>query len=420
MVNATVPLMTRRDESAPPVGTLSAGIFVNSLGSGLYFPLSLVLLHRLSGLSFPTVGVLLTAAMTLSLVTMPALGGFIDRWGPRTAMLAALGAQAIGFVGYTLVHAAPLFAVMATLVAIGSQTVKAAQPVLVASLSQGPARVRLIALTRSLSNAALGLGGIALAFLPATPSRAWFVGAALVNATSFLVAGAIIGRLDNPVLAATSRRRVLNPHTWQHATFRRYVFANALSSFGYAALSNLIPLMAIVTLHLPAGIAGGLFTVNTVVTAAAGVPIISLLQRHEVSNRRSSVAGLIAMATGMGGFGLALTMPHGAALLTLLGAAMIVYSLGEAVHSPSSTTMALDVAPATERGQFQSVYQMSWGIGAAAAPALFTGLLAVGAGYAVALPVITSSLAALLLARPETEGRRIAGLNTPHPQPSSR
>ena len=53
----------RVDGSRRQVRLLSAGIVVNSLGNGLYLPLSLVLLHSLSGLSLSTIGALLTVAM---------------------------------------------------------------------------------------------------------------------------------------------------------------------------------------------------------------------------------------------------------------------------------------------------------------------------------------------------------------------
>ncbi|MCX6470290.1 MAG: MFS transporter [Corynebacteriales bacterium] len=389
--------MDSSSDNRRSVRLLTAGVAVNSLGSGLYFPLSLVLLHHLTGLGFTTVGIVLTVATGVALATMPIIGTMVDRRGARDILAAALLLQMVGFLVYTIVRDPVYFGLTAVLVAMGNQTAKTTQPVVIAGLATGRSRSKLLALMRSMSNAALGLGALVLTMVPADASDSWFVGIALVNAATFGIASLVILRLPHgepPVARATvAYGRVLRDRT-----FMRYTAANALSSLNYAALSNLLPLLVVVALHLSPQLSGALYAVNTAITATAGVPVVMALQRVGLSDRVSAVLGLAAMAIGMVGFGAA-SSTHGPTLVMAMIVAMVIYSLGEVAHSPTSTAMALDAAPEQERGQYQSAYQMSWNVGAMLAPAVFTALIALGPLGATVVPAAASVCAALLLCR---------------------
>lgn len=387
----------RSIRAARPGRILAAGVVVNSLGNGLYFPLALVLLDHLTDLGLRTVGAMLTVAACVGLATMPLTGMVIDRFGPRSVQIWALIAQAVGFIAYTVAEGPILFAVAAVAVALGNQTVKTTQPVLISALAHGTGRARLLALTRSLSNAALGLGALTLALVPAGAGYGWYLAIAIGNAASFVVAAGLVGLLPRPTKAPRAGVRIAYVRVVRDRLFMRFTAANALSSLNYAALSNLVPLVTVVAMGLSPRIAGILYTINTVVTAVAGVPIITWLQRHGLGNRPTAIGGLTAMAAGMAGLGLAALCPSHTTMIVIMVTSMIVYSFGETAHSPSSTALALDAAPDGQRGQYQSAYQMSWAAGTAAAPALFTALIAVGAVGAVAVPATASILAAALL-----------------------
>lgn len=404
-LDAVVALANRGGMTMPPgsrdVRLLATATFVNALGSGLYLPLSLILLGALSGLPLTTVGIVLTAAMACSLALMPLGGSLVDRFGARAVLIAAMAAQAAAFGGYPVVHGVIPFSLLALAAALGGQVVKAAQPVLVAVLAVGPHRARLLAMTRSLSNAGLGLGGLALACLPMGAGREWWVAASWANAMSFVATIGIYLRLPTTRRVGDAIRpvRILDRGVWRDERFRTYLLANTCSSFGYAALSNLVPLLAIVSLDLPPALAGGLFTLNTIVTAIAGVPAVRILQRRGIGDTVAAIGGATAMAAGLASFAVAAATPGMIWRSVVLVVGMAVYSLGECVHSPTSTALALEASPTAARGTYQGVYQMSWGVGAAAAPAVFTWLVHVGTLPAVAVPVLMSLACAVLLSR---------------------
>lgn len=59
------------------------GMFVDALGSGLYYPLTLLFLHRVTGLPMTVVGLGVTAAAAVGLAANPVAGVLIDRFDAR-------------------------------------------------------------------------------------------------------------------------------------------------------------------------------------------------------------------------------------------------------------------------------------------------------------------------------------------------
>jgi hypothetical protein len=62
-------------------------------------------------------------------------------------------------------------------------------------------------------------------------------------------------------------------------------------------------------------------------------------------------------------------------------AGMTVYTLGEIIIAPSSDSLAVDLAPPTALGRYQSTYQLTWSAASVAVPAAGALLLAAAATY---------------------------------------
>lgn len=67
-----------------------------------------------------------------------------------------------------------------------------------------------------------------------------------------------------------------------------------------------------------------------------------------------------------------------AVLAGALAATMVLYTVGELVHNPASSVLALSAASAGLRGHYLATYQLSWSLAAALAPSVFTALLDAG------------------------------------------
>jgi dipeptide/tripeptide permease len=154
--------------------------------------------------------------------------------------------------------------------------------------------------------------------------------------------------------------------------------ANFFNALSYAALSVLFPLF-VVGLGGPDALTGIAFAVNTVLCAAAGTYVGHLVRRSGARRTRAAALGSLLFAAGfLAQLAPAVARPGSTGVLAVaLVAGVVVYTVGELVHSPAADMLAVSAAPAAVRGRYMAVYQLSWSLAKALAPALFTTLLAV-------------------------------------------
>ncbi|MER7003240.1 MFS transporter [Dactylosporangium sp. NPDC000555] len=384
---------------------LVASTAVNAVGNGAYLPVALLLLAAVTGIDLITVGVVLTAGQLLALLVMPVSGVLVDRFGAARMQTVNHLLRCLGFVAYPLAHQPALFLVLATLVAIAERGSRVAGPALIAEVVDGADRDRYLALDRALSNAGLGFGGVLLAGLLAVNGDTAYALTSWLAAVAFGVAALLTARIRS---ARTGAGHPAGPsigfgQVLAHRGFRVLTAANALSAFGYAALSMLVPLYTVRALHLPAPLAGVLFTLNTIICATCGIPLMRWLRSRGLGSKRIARLGLALMSAGFVLMGSAVPLrAHTVAASAVLIIAMVIYSLGEVAHSPSSTSLALGVATERDRGRYLAVYQMSWAISAALAPALFSTLTNTQPLATLAGLVACNAVAFALLGRAES------------------
>lgn len=72
------------------------GMVVDATGAGMYLPLSLLYFHHVTGLPLTQVGTLMTAAAVIGLISNPAAGVLIDRFGARAVVTGGYLLRAAG------------------------------------------------------------------------------------------------------------------------------------------------------------------------------------------------------------------------------------------------------------------------------------------------------------------------------------
>lgn len=352
---------------------LVVGTAVNALGSGVYLPLSLLILSGMSGLSITAVGLTLTLAQFVAVAAMPLVGRALDHVGAKLVLVIAMAAQAVGFAVYPLLEHPVAFMAVTTLVAIGNQTGKTARPTVIAALSKDRARDRLLALNRSLANAGLGLGGLILAVSSAQDVGAYAV-ICWFNAATFVAAGVLTAllRLEHARPVETVPYRAFS--VLRDAPYARFLGSTLCASLLYTALTVFIPLYVVGVLDQSTSVAGALFVINTFIAAVGGVPAVAVMHRLGMSRVQGANVGIVLLAAGIAALPLG-TRLEGVWVTGFAVLAMVVYSVGELLHSPASAALSLGAAPAGQRGRYQAQYQMTMTLGAAIAPAAFTLLL---------------------------------------------
>ncbi|MFJ4784520.1 MFS transporter [Streptomyces sp. NPDC088794] len=301
-------------------------------------------------------------------------------------------------VGYT---------VAAVLLGIGVQSWPAAHAAVVAALTDDRQRDAALAAARSLRNAGLGAGA-----LIATVAVAGGTGAlrvlALVTVVGYLVAAVLVGsvRIDTdgpggsgsergdvpPVGGGAGTEGDTRGGPLRHVTVLS--LANLPYAFCYDVLEVALPALLVTYLHASPSWSAGIFVANTVLVIVTQVPVVLWLARR---SRRSVLASSgVVLALSYLGFWAAGALGGGAGAMAV-AAVSVLYTAGEILYTGSATALVLATTPARSRGRALARWQVSTGIGRAAAPAALTALLTVGPGLLWGVLAGTSLLAAAVV-----------------------
>ncbi|MFH8937192.1 MFS transporter [Streptomyces griseosporeus] len=394
----------KRSDRTPGRWSLPVAAAVNGVGTGMYIPFTLVFFHYVTGLSFTVVGTVLTVTGLAGLAALPAAGAAVDRYGAKPVQYVLYGVRVAGFALYPLAHSLAAFAAVALVTAAADRAFPAVQQSLIGEVARGADRDRLQAATRALQNGGNGAGALLASLVIAFAGPTGYTWAAWGNALSFAVAALLLRPLKPlRAAAAPARRRAGYRLVLADRPFLVVTGANFLNALSYSALSVLFPLFLLEWLHAPAALTGSAFTVNTVLCALAGVYVGSRVRRAGARRTRAAaLGGTLFSAAFAAQIVLGTVRPaSGAVLGVALGAVVVVYTLGELIHSPAAEVLAVSAAPEEARGRYMAAYQISWSLAKAVAPSLFTVLFAADGRLPWAVLIVTSTVAAALLIRVE-------------------
>ncbi|MFD3542850.1 MFS transporter [Streptomyces sp. NPDC058662] len=400
----------------PGEQSLLAGIGIGAVGIGMFVPFSLVFFHHVTGLSFPAVGLVMTATGLTGLLFMPLAGTAVDRFGAKRVNVVLHGVRAAGFALYPFADSTASFAAVALTTALADRSFGAVQQSLIGEVARGAARDRLQASTRALQNAGMGAGALLVSAVLALWGTGGFTYTAWGNALASALAGTLVSRV-RPVRDAGGAGGVGaaggagSPATRSPAGYRRVLrdrpflgltAANFLTALGYSALPVLFPLYLATWLAAPEALTGAAFTLNTALCAGVGVLIAGRVRRSGARRTRSAALGSLLFAAAFAGqIVLGTLRPGQSATLIALLAVVVVYTVGELVHSPSGGALSVAAAPEAVRGRYLATYQLSYSLAGASAPSLFTALLAVDGRLPWAVLTVAALGAALALVRLE-------------------
>ncbi|WP_051806748.1 MFS transporter [Streptomyces sp. NRRL F-2664] len=383
--------------------SLLLGIGIGAIGTGMYVPFSLVFFHHVTGLSFTLVGLVLTVTAVAGLAFMPLAGSAVDRFGAQRLSLLLHAVRAVGFALYPFAGSLPAFAAVALVTALADRSFPVVQQSLIGEVAHGPARDRLQASTRALQNAGMGAGALLVSGVLALWGTGGFTGTAWANSAAFALAGLLVGRV-RPVPAGPSAGRPAAGYRMvlRDRPFLGLTAANFLTALGYAALSVLFPLYLSTWLAAPHSLTGAAFTLNTALCAGIGVLVAGRVRRSGARRTRSAALGAVLFAAAfLGQIVLGTLRPGQSATLAALLVIVVVYTLGELMHSPSGGALSVSAAPEPLRGRYLATYQLSYALATALAPSLFTALLAVDGRLPWAVLAVAALGAALALLRLE-------------------
>lgn len=410
-----------------------AAMGVDSVGSGMYIPFSLVFFHHITGLSFAVVGAVMTTVGLAGMAALPLAGAAVDRYGARRVQLLLYGVRGGGFALYPFATSLPGFAAVALGTAFGDRAFPAVQQSFIGEIALGADRDRLQAASRALRNGGLGAGALLASLIVTLAGDNGFVLAAWLNAASFGAAALLMRRVRT--VGHASARSVAGTGPAAPARVRpsgyRLVLAdrpflgltavNFLAALGYSALAVLFPLFIGGTLGGPQALTGAAFTVNTVLCGVGGVAVAGAVRRTGARRTRTAALGSALFAASFAGLAvLGAVRPHSGRLV--VGGLLVLvtlYTVAELVHNPAAGTLAMAAAPDALRGRYMAAYQLSWSLASTLAPSLFTALIAADARLPWLVLTATALSAAALLLRLERHLPREAVLLSSPPAVAS-
>jgi MFS family permease len=380
------------------------GMVVDATGSGMYLPLSLLYFHHVTGLPLTRVGTIMTTAALVSLISNPVAGVLIDRFGARAVVVAGYVLRAAGFCAYALVDDGTTMFAVVLLVALGDMSFPPAVQSFVAEFVSGTDRDRLLAAQRSLRNAGLGAGGLLAGAVLALGEDAAYHVIVLGTAAGYLTAAVCVRAIPVTRAAAPpggpAPRRGSYRLVVRNRPFLALTLLNVPTAFGYMVLSVSLPVYLTQETGAPDSLVGVLYAVNTVGIALLQIPVTRTLGGYR--RTRAMALGAAVFALSFCAFATLEAVPGRTALLAGVFAATAAFTAGELLHGATASAVVAQAAPEDTRGRHLAVYQLSWAVPIALAPAVLTALLelsATGMWLLLAAGAAVSALGVLRLER---------------------
>lgn len=376
-------------------GRFVAAIAIDSIGTGVFIPVTMLYFLATTSLTLVQVGAALTTAGLLALPAGPLIAGLIDRYGTKPVLQAANLAQALGFAGYLVVGQTWQIVICAWLNSAGRAVFSGCYGVTVTALAAPGQRERWFGLLGSVRNLGYAFGGLLSAVAVSVGTHGAYAAIVAINAVSYLAAVALMRAVPNarPKAgheAAGGWQRVLRDRRYLPVVGHQLCFAISLF-----ALNIAIPVYAVDVLGLPGWTAGAVFTLNTLMAGFGQAVVVGWLGGRVRS--RVLVAGQACFAAGY----LVFLAADRVAVLAL-GVAVVLlgagsYTLGEILCGPITSTVAAESAPDDLRGRYLALNQLAVTVAGAIAPVALSGLLSTGPA-AIWLPLVGVSVLGATLA----------------------
>jgi len=244
---------------------------------------------------------------------------------------------------------------------------------MIADLTTGARRDRGYALLKVANNAGFGLGFVVGGILYRVAELSVFVGNGLTSGAVAVLLLFLVPRSHEPRTDAAVRDSI---GAWSDAITQRRMLVLAALNVGfavmYAQMQATVPIVATEALGLSSAQLGTLYTLNPAVIVLFQLPIVAAVTGWR--RTRGLVLSAGVWAASMAAVWSVAAVPEWIGL-GMIGAFLVLRTLGEILHSPLSTSLASDLGESTATGTQLSLLEVAkrlgFGIGSAAGGAFF-------------------------------------------------
>jgi MFS family permease len=348
---------------------------VDTLGVGLFLPLSMYFFTVSTTLPIAGIGATISAATLGALLTAPWAGALTDRFGARDVAVLSNLLTAAGYVSYVFVHNyAELFAAV-FVVMTGDRFYFAAWPTLIAEVSGESERDSWYALIQTAAAGSLGIGALLSGLLLARQVAHALDTLIVINSLTSVLAAALTRSLRRP--SPPHRQAQRQPAAagtfvvFHDRRFVRLLTGQALIATAWTLPGTFLPLYLAGYLKLPAWYAMALFSLNYLILFAFQLVLTSLIRNVRRTRAVATGAFCFIVTSAM----LALAPLAGRNLtFTVIAAGIVIYSVGEMLCVPAANAMVAAHARAAVRGRYMAMFQLTGAVAFGLGPA-FVGVL---------------------------------------------
>ncbi|MFG3407807.1 MFS transporter [Streptomyces sp. NPDC048142] len=383
---------------------------INAIGSGLFLAASAVFFVRSVGLTPVEVGTGLAIAGIVGFLTTVPIGTAADRFGARRTLIVLQLWRAGGFAALCLVHGPVGFTVVSCCLAAAEAATQPMTQAVASATVAGSDRTRTMAIIRTVRNVGFSVGALLAAPLLAADSIWAYRSIVLTTAVVFVASALMLTRLR--VGGADAVQRKVGPLA-ALKDFRdwRYLLLTGLNgvlNLHVTILAVGIPLWAIGSTSMPAGLLPALILINTLMSIALQVPIA----------RAAETVGGAARALRLGGLAMvlccvALAAAEGPAsawaAAGVLVVACLLLTFGEMWQATGGWELSYAYAPEDRKGVYLSVFSLGGTGQRIVGPALVTSVV-IAAGPAGWLGLAVVFGLAAVLVTPVTRALRATPL----------
>lgn len=351
-------------------GRYAFALVVDALGAGLLRPFLLLYAVGIEDISVSAAGVALSAGLFAGLAVLPAAGRWLDRGARRGPVVATLAVRVLGLAALASVPGAQGFWLAALLLGVGTQVWPMTNAALITSIAADNQRDAALAATRALRNAGMGAGAL-VATIAVSGGEQVVRLLAVFTAVGCLASAAAVLTMAAPAVAvAAPDAQDRADHAVRGLT--GLMVANLPYALCFDVLEVALPALIVTRLHASPAWSSAVFVANTALVIVTQVGVVRRTERFARRAVFASSGGLLCLSYL--GFLLATTW-GGVALLALMS---VVYTAGEIVYAGVGTALVVAAVPRAAVGRALARWQLSNGVGRAAAPLTLTALLSIG------------------------------------------
>lgn len=342
---------------------LLAGLVISTVGTSMIWPFMMTYAKTQLNLPMVIVTSLMTINSVAAFIGSLIAGPQLDLRGRKWILVIGLLGTSLGYLGYIGAHTYLRFAIIMGLTGFFGPLYHIASSAIITDWFSAEQRPQAFAYYRTASNLGFALGPAIGGRLLAVSYNYGMIAASVTLGIFCLIAIFLIP--ESLPADHRSSSISLKAQLKDYAdSFRDKRFSQVLMAYTFQEIASrsvwvLLATYMTITMGFPQSSYGWVAMTNGLMIVFLQLLVTSITRRHPEIKVLALGAAIYAVALGI--FGLVNSI-YGFVL------AMAIMTIGEMISAPTATTYVSNIAPVTKRGQYLSVFNLTWYVAMATGP----------------------------------------------------